>query len=141
MGRKSYQTWQREAVLACLRQRPDRCLSAAELQALLAAEGRSLSLSTVYRVLERLDGEDLTLAYPPQRAGESLRYQYKGCRQPHLHLRCWRCGALTHLTCRQAEALAGHLLSEHAFKLSAAQTVLSGLCGACQQKGDGDEEA
>ena len=49
-----YQTKQQQAVLHCLEQRGDECLTAADLAVDLRREGCTVGLATVYRQLDKL---------------------------------------------------------------------------------------
>ena len=71
---------------------------------------------------------------PPHESGEAARYQHSPCTESHLHIRCVHCGALAHLHCDEVEAFARHLGQHHGFTLDESQTILYGLCEACQEK-------
>ena len=61
----AYQTKQQQAVLRCLLERAEECLSAADLAEDLRQSGLTVGLATVYRQLDKLTQQGLVL---PRRA-------------------------------------------------------------------------
>lgn len=127
--RGRYQTKQKEAIAAFFLDRPEACLSA---EAVYAALGNGVGMTTVYRAVSRLCEEGYLRRYAPQTAGEPALYQYNPCSEKHMHIRCVECGTLAHLRCDEVHAFASHLLERHGFVLDECQTVLYGLCAACE---------
>lgn len=132
--RGTYQTRQQEAVCALFASRPEECLTAEEAYQALFRAGSDVSKTTVYRAISRLCQAGRLRRYAPHESGEAARYQHSPCTENHLHIRCVHCGALAHLHCDEVEAFARHLGQHHGFTLDESQTILYGLCQACQEK-------
>jgi len=133
-GRKvrgKYQTKQKEAISAYFQERPEACLTA---EAVYAALGTDVGMTTIYRAVARLCEDGILRRYAPQNAGEAALYQLNPCRESHLHIRCVDCGALQHLRCEVVRDFSSHLLGKHGFVLDEGQTILYGRCQACQAK-------
>ena len=88
----SYTTKQQQAVLACLSQRRETPLSAAELAEALRSGGHPVGLATIYRQLEKLESSGLVHKVS---TADGALYQYcdhaadgREC----LLLRCTGCG-------------------------------------------------
>lgn len=129
----AYQTKQQQAVLQCLRERAEECLSAGDLSDYLRQEGFSVGLATVYRQLDKLTQQGLAHKVTTE---DGALYQY--CPQAgHPHdcflLRCEGCGRMVHLDCSHLEEVCRHLSAEHHFQIDPRRTVLTGLCQRCQE--------
>ena len=129
--RGKYQTKQKETIAAYFQERPDACLTA---EAVYAALGMDVGMTTVYRAVARLCDEGFLRRYAPQTIGEAALYQLNPCKGGHMHIRCVDCGTLAHLHCDVVRDFAGHLLDHHGFVLDEGQTVLYGRCHQCQAK-------
>lgn len=127
--RKTYQTKQRNAVLALFQQQEDCCFTVEEAYLQLAAKGLAVGKTTVYRAITRLCREGVLRRYVDQ--GQVARFQYHVCAGNHLHVRCVDCGYLAHLTCQEVNAFCSHIAGHHGFQLEENQTVLYGHCARC----------
>ena len=135
-----YRTRQRDEVLGYMRRHSERAMTAAELADALRREGGDAApgKSTVYRLLCRLADQGLIKRLP--RAGARAQaYQMDGHQScgDSLHLKCVRCGRLTHLTHEQTAPLAGMLRQSHSFDIDEAQTTLYGRCAQCDHQQGG----
>lgn len=134
-----YRTKQREDVLAFMQRHSGRSMTAAELADALRREGGDAApgKSTVYRLLSKLADQGVIKRLP--RAGaraQTYQIDEHQCCGDSLHLKCLRCGRLTHLTREQAKPLTGMLLKSHAFDMDEAQTTLYGRCADCNARGE-----
>ena len=93
----------------------------------------NIGLSTVYRHLERLVGENKVRKFISS-AGESACFQEQNKKCEHFHLKCTVCGKLEHLSCKTLEEISAHVLSEHGFSIDPAKTVFYGKCRECGAK-------
>lgn len=132
MIRGNYQTRQQEAVEELFRKHSGECLTAEDVYSALSANGLEVGKTTVYRAITRLCQLGLLRRYASHERGEAAHYQFNGCTESHMHIRCIRCGALAHLHCDEVDAFAAHLGEHHGFTLDEAQTILYGLCADCQ---------
>ena len=132
----AYTTKQQQAILRCLEQRAEDTFTAADLAEDLRRMDCPVGMATIYRQLERLEGEGRIHRFPTE---EGACFQY--C--PHTEtshdcflLRCESCGRIVHLDCTHLDALCHHLASEHHFRIDARQTVLTGMCQSCAEQED-----
>ena len=130
----SYTTKQQQAVLACLSQRQEAPISAAELAEALRRSGHPVGLATIYRQLDRLEqsGHVHKLS-----TDQGAVYQY--CDRPEngrecFLLRCTGCGRILHLDCSHLKPLYEHLERQHRFVIDPRATVFAGLCDVCDQQ-------
>ena len=126
-----YSTKQHQAVLRCLEARGETACTAAELAEDLRREGCPVGLATIYRQLERLEGQGLVHKVTTEE-GACYRYCDGGEGNCFL-LRCEHCGRVIHADCGQLRAFYQHLEQAHHFTVDPRKTVLSGLCDTCRE--------
>lgn len=102
-----------------------------QLHKAILAAFPTTSLATVYKTIHLLkeQGEVLELGF-----GE-LGSRYDGRRpEPHPHLICTRCGAISDppAPCAELDQLAERLAGQSGFSISAHRFDLFGLCAACR---------
>ncbi len=127
--RAEYVTRAREQILGVLR-REKRFLSAAEIHHELDAERAKVSLSTVYRTLDRLQAKgDVTARQDAQ--GESA---FMLCEPDHHHHHaiCTVCGHVDDVDCDAIDRFAESLRTHNGFALSGHKMEFFGKCKACQ---------
>ena len=130
----AYNTKQKEAVLACLKELSEGHVNAADIAKHLAKAGSKVGLTTIYRQLDKLVDEGTVKKFVTE--GSSACYQYVGdghCGE-HFHLKCESCGKLIHLKCRTFDRLSDHILQEHGFLSNPGRTTLYGVCSDCRPK-------
>ncbi len=123
-----YKTQTRQLILDTLAENPDRIFRASEIAQTLS----SVSLSTVYRSLDRLQKQG-NIQVVGAAENNELRYRYTGpgkC-ESKLHLVCKKCGRFSHLEGSALQALIGSVFSWNGFVLDKQQSVLFGCCAAC----------
>ncbi len=129
--RGEYSTKQRSAILAYLKEN-NAHVTASDIILRLKELGIAVSTATVYRTLEKLEGEGvIRKMFIGQ--GESACYQYidaNGCAE-HFHLKCIKCGRLIHLSCEFLREMEAHIFDDHGFTVSSGKTVIYGTCAAC----------
>ena len=129
-----YKTKQREKILQCLNQNPDRHLNVDEIVELLRLNGESVGKTTVYRYIDKLCTEGLVRKYfLPEGDGACYQLCDKNCKQ-HFHLKCVDCGELIHTECDFLAGVAEHVNAEHGFVIDPGLTVLYGFCEHCNSK-------
>lgn len=99
-------------------------------------KGENVGRTTVYRTLEKLEGEGRARKYVSP-SGESACYQYipeKNECSEHFHLKCEECGKLIHIECEHITELSKHISDNHNFKVNNLKTVLYGVCEECAAK-------
>jgi Fur family transcriptional regulator, ferric uptake regulator len=103
--------------------------SAQEIHALLATEGVTVGLATVYRALTALAAEG-SLDQVQQEDGQTL---YRRCSTAHHHhLRCRECGHTVEVTLD--EGWADQIAAQHGFRDISHSLELIGICPECAAK-------
>lgn len=127
--RADYVTRPRELIGTILQREP-RFLSAAEIHRLLKQSGTRVSLSTVYRTLERLRAKgDITERTDAE--GEATFMLCEPGRHHH-HAICGECGRVEDVDCTAMEQFAESLRSLHGFELDEHAMEFLGRCRACR---------
>jgi Fur family transcriptional regulator, ferric uptake regulator len=127
--RSDYVTRPRKQIASILRARK-RFISAAEIHRALDTAKAKVSLSTVYRTLERFASKgDVTVRVDP--AGEST---YMLCKPEHHHHHaiCKICGRVDDVDCTAIEQFSESLRSLSGFMLEDHAMEFFGRCKACQ---------
>ncbi|MBE6469225.1 MAG: transcriptional repressor [Coriobacteriaceae bacterium] len=135
MARGSYDTRQRQSILAVMADHEDTFLSVDMVGQLLRAHGMEVGRTTVYRTLERMVSEGDMLKVADIRGG-AAQYRLAPAVDPEDvegQLRCDRCGRVLPLSCSSLGAFAEHVLVEHGFAIDPAHTVLHGVCPDCRE--------
>lgn len=134
MARGSYDTRQRQSILAVMADHEDTFLSVDEVGELLRGHGIEVGRTTVYRTLERLAAEGGMLKVADIRGG-AAQYRLAPAPSPvdtEGQLRCDRCGRVLPLSCGSLGEFAEHVLIEHGFAIDPAHSVLHGTCADCR---------
>lgn len=131
----NYKTKQKEAVLAYLKACHGH-ITVSQIAEDFQKSPVSIGLTTIYRHLDRLVKEGKVRKYLIEGISGAC-YQYistgdNACR--HFHLKCEKCGNLTHLECGFIDQLEQHIFTEHDFSLNADKTVFLGKCQNCMNK-------
>ena len=138
-----YQTPARRALLSLFSTHPHRQFTAEQVCTLLCQTNEQgtglLGKSTVYRQLNRLCEQGALLRFEDTDpdGGAVHVYQYVLPEQDcatHFHLKCLRCGKVTHLDCDKTDHLIGHVRASHGLSIDCGTSILYGLCSSCEQK-------
>ena len=107
------------------------CLSAQELFDGLRAEGRTVGIASVYRVLEQL--ADLDLVHRVDLGGGSTRFEpaLPGGEHHH-HLVCDECGRVDQFDDDALERNLTRVASAQGYQLAQHDVVLHGACDECR---------
>ena len=130
---KRYNTRHAEHVTEAIKEFNGEHFTAEELCNKCREKGENIGLSTVYRHLERLVGENKVRKFISS-AGESACFQEQNKKCEHFHLKCTVCGKLEHLSCKTLEEISAHVLYEHGFSIDPEKTVFYGNCRECGAK-------
>jgi Fe2+ or Zn2+ uptake regulation protein len=88
-----------------------------------------LNLATVYRTVESLREAELIDWYSP--GSEPIRFELRDQENPHGHLVCRKCGAVTDLDLSLVEAFSEDIREASGFQMDCNHLTLQGLCKAC----------
>lgn len=131
-------TRQKRAVWAALNALDD-FVSAQELHRILQERGETVSLATVYRVLQSHQEDGLLDVVRPDDA-EAV-YRLCAREEHHHHLVCRRCGLTVEFEAPDIEAWTGRLAAEHRFTDVHHTLEIFGLCAGCAAARDDEPDA
>jgi len=116
--------------IASILSRDQRFLSAAEIHRAIKRAGARVSLSTVYRTLDRLSSKGEVTA----RADAEGEVTYMLCEpaQHHHHAICGECGRVEDVSCSAMEQFAQSLRALHGFELNGHALEFFGRCRSCR---------
>lgn len=129
--RGEYSTKQREVILSYLKEN-NAHVTASDILFHLREQGYKVSSATIYRTLEKFEGEGL-IKKMVIGDGVGACYQFAdsdGCAE-HFHLKCIKCGRLIHLSCEFLHSMEKHIFDDHGFTVSSGRTVIYGTCAEC----------
>ena len=127
--RGDYVTRPREGIASIL-SREQRFLSAAEIHRRLKRAGERVSLSTVYRTLDRLRAKGDVTA----RADAEGEATYMLCEPAphHHHAICATCGRVENVDCAAMDQFGKSLRKLHGFELDGHALEFFGRCRSCR---------
>lgn len=136
MRRQNYNTKARRYILEYISEKRDRTVSAGDILDFLKSRGENISLTTVYRYLNRLSEEKKVIKFT-ETGGSKAVYQFAGedndC-EAHLHIQCKSCGRLIHLECEFLNVFEQHIMEHHGYSLEYSGSILYGICEECRNK-------
>jgi Fur family transcriptional regulator, ferric uptake regulator len=109
--------------------REDCCLTAQEIYDRLRAEGRRVSVASVYRALELLT--ELNLAQRVLVGGSSARFERVTSENHHHHLVCDDCGRVEAFSDEGLERAIHGVAGKVGYDVDAHDVVLHGACADC----------
>lgn len=135
VSHSTYQTKQFMQMLDYMKSTESHHVTAMGIRKHFQESGVKLSTATIYRHLDRMLKDGLLARYTID-GNQGYCYEFLGEKHTHhqascFHCKCEHCGVLIHLTCKEIEALSGHLSQTHHFALDPARTVFYGLCNRC----------
>lgn len=131
MRAAGYRTRQRDIILELLKGNTQKHLTADEIADILRKSGNKVSITTVYRYLEKLYTEGKVQKYTADKESARYSYQEKECRE-HFHLKCTSCGGIFCADCDFLSGLCGHISGDHGFTVEISKTVFYGVCESCK---------
>lgn len=136
MRSDGYKTKGRQEILKYLIENSNKAVTVREIYQYIQNEDIKVSITTVYRYLDKLVSEGQAMKYVSDK-GEKSGYQYvgesQGC-QEHLHLQCIKCGRVIHLDCEFMHDINNHIMKHHSFNLNCANSILYGICEECGER-------
>jgi len=122
-------------ILEFLKKNSDRTVAVADIDHYLKAQDCEVNITTIYRYLDKLAKDGTVIKYVAEKGNQAV-YQYvelgHHCEE-HLHLQCVKCGKIIHLECEFMDEISEHILKDHGFKLQCKNSILYGMCSACQE--------
>ena len=125
---KRYGTAQRKRLLSFLENHCDEQFTVQEIFAAID----DISLSAVYRNINKMVETGWIQRFPKPGSPEFL-YQYvaTGHCADHLHVKCERCGCISHLNEKVERMITQLLMAEQDFSIDPSKTMLFGFCREC----------
>lgn len=135
--KSGYQTHQKKAITAYLREHNAELLTPENIRQGLAESGVRVSLVTVYRFLDHLCDSGAVTKVSSTDGKRSL-YRYSALDSKdysHGRMICLNCGKLLPLECSLLETFYEHVQKEHGCRLDYGKTVLYCICPDCLENG------
>jgi Fur family ferric uptake transcriptional regulator len=114
----------------------DSHVGADDLYHLARSQDPRLSLSTVYRTLNKL--KEVGLVHELHLDDDHHHYELVG-KGNHHHLICLGCGKIIEIRCFLVDEILTHIEADHNFKVTHTQIELTGYCADCQATSAGQE--
>ncbi len=127
-----YITKQRKMLIDFLNFNTDKRFTAEEIAENLSSKG--ISLSAVYRNISHLEAEGKIKRFSVC-GSRKVFYQYVASKHCHnsIHLSCKKCGKSFHMNSDDASSLVNSTVKNEGFAIDISDTVLYGICRACQK--------
>lgn len=134
--KRNYNTKSRRYINEYLYGKKESTVSATDIIEYLNSKGVAVNPATVYRYLNKLNLERKVIKFTDKETQTSV-YQVisnnNSCDE-HIHIKCKRCGKLSHLDCGFMEDFSNHLSDHHGFSLQCEGSILYGICKDCKDK-------
>lgn len=130
---RNYNTAGRRLLMDFLSSNPDRQFTVDQITAAVRKKG-SVSKSAVYRNIGKLAEEGLVCRMPAF-DGKKAAYRYAADSEclEHLHLKCVKCGKITHLEDAATQSIVRAALNKNGFSVNEKDSVLYGICRSCKK--------
>ena len=129
--RESYKTKQKDIVERFFKEN-EGCFKVDDIYNFLINNGEKIGKVTIYRQVEKLLEESVIRKFTDDRNGAYYKLVERHDCDSHFHLKCIKCGDITHLDCDKIGSIFRHINKEHNFKVDLSKTVLYGLCNNCE---------
>lgn len=129
---KKYQTKQKELILQCLKEHADSYITIPQLDQMLKDKNQKVGLTTIYRNLDRLEGERRLIKVNIEGC-QGACYKYLSEVEASLfYLKCESCGMVVNIQCPELDHLYSHVVEEHHISINPVKTMFYGKCEACR---------
>ena len=126
---ETYKTQQKEILLNFLKSHKSEHFTIGQICD--ALKKFNIGNSTIYRLVNSLAEQEKLRCFADGKT-HLMNYQYLdvGC-QNHLHLKCERCGNVTHLSYEESAAFTDNIYRNHKFDIDIKDTFFYGTCENC----------
>ncbi len=131
--RESYNTKQKDIVARFFEENKG-CFKVDDIYNGIIKSGEKIGRVTVYRQVERLLEDGTVRKFTDDKNAAYYKLVERDDCDSHFHLKCVKCGDITHLDCDEIGCIFSHIKEEHKFKVDLSKTVLYGLCSNCEVK-------
>lgn len=107
--------------------------TAKELADALEKGGNSMSISTIYRLLDDfVAGGELHKTYTED--NNAKFYYLAPCEnENHFYLECEKCNSIQHVDCKHLQKFSKHISKKHNFKITNCKLIINGICDECSE--------
>ncbi len=136
-GRPStYTTKQGQAVIDYLKSQEGKHPTAPQIAEHFTENETAIGRTTIYRQLDKLVRQGLVRKYIfDENIGACFQYVGEDCdTEEHYHLKCEKCGKLTHVENSTIPSVERGILANYAFEVDVGKTVFYGKCKSCSRK-------
>lgn len=130
----NYTTLSRTKILEYLESNSEKTVTVSDISEYLKNSECEVNVTTVYRFLDKLIKDEMVIKYVAEK-GKQATFQYVGSNrhcEEHLHLKCIKCGRITHLDCEFMSEIAKHIEKDHGFSIQCKNSIIYGVCEMCR---------
>lgn len=129
--RESYKTKQKELVENEIKSFSNE-FTIKELFAKITEKDESVGLTTVYRIVNNLQQDNVIVKHIDSDGTPRYRIQEDCEHCGHCMLKCESCGKLIHTDCNELDALSKHFINKHHFAIDQKDITIYGVCKNCR---------
>ncbi len=127
-----YNTRQKNIVYEILEHNKNKQLTIADIKKICDKKRDNTSLSTIYRILNNLDKNNLLIKTINQNKEAEYQLVKPSC-DKHIHLKCQNCGMITHLDDEISNNLITNIKQKHSIDINLMLSTFIGLCAKCMK--------
>ncbi len=127
-----YKTKQKDIIYNILENNKDKQLSISQIKNICENSNINIGLTTIYRILNNLDSENLLIKTIKQNGEAEYQLRNSTCNE-HIHIKCQKCGNLTHLDHKTTTSLIKDINKNYNMNLNLISSHLIGTCNKCKQ--------
>lgn len=131
MARESYNTKTKEIINEAIKKYQNG-FTIKELKEALDINNQKIGLTTIYRLLDKLEDEGIVKKYFDENNITHYKYVNDCLSERHFYLKCVKCDKIIHVDCDCINELSNHILKQHKFSLDTRNIILSGICNECK---------
>jgi Fur family ferric uptake transcriptional regulator len=104
-----------------------------ELKDYLDNKNDKVGLTTVYRIIDKLENDGTLKKYYDENNIAHYKYVDDCNSENHFYLKCIKCNKIVHVDCDCINEFQVHIRKKHKFLLDAKNIILEGLCNNCNR--------
>ncbi len=132
MRTNSYNTKGKEAINSAIKHFSNG-FTIKELKEYLDSNNYNIGLTTVYRIIDQLENDNVIKKYFDENNVAHYKYVNDCDSGNHFYLKCSRCNKIVHIDCSCINDFSMHLHKQHKFLLDKKNIILEGLCSSCNK--------
>lgn len=104
-----------------------------ELKEYLDSNNYNIGLTTVYRIIDSLEDDNIIKKYFDEKNVAHYKYIKDCASDNHFYLKCIKCNKIEHVDCECINDFSQHIYKQHKFLLNSKNIILEGLCSSCNK--------